>query len=200
MTELLTIALGLFAIVNPFGAIPIFVSLTHSGTDQWRRQQAFWGSITMGLILITFFLLGNYILNFFGISISGIRVAGGLIVVKAGYDLYNANSNTSQSSNNGNSDIAFSPLALPILSGPGSIAFVIGLSAIPGGIVYFNAILSILLLSIITFLILFVSPKLLKILGEKGMEKLSKLSGFITMAIGIQMILTGLKVFFENGV
>ena len=152
----------------------------------------------MGIILILFFLLGNYILNFFGISISGIRVAGGLIVIKAGYELYNRFISNDMPANI-EGDIAFSPLAMPILSGPGSIAFVIGLSAQQGGMIYLNTIVSILFIVVITFVILLLSPKLMRVLGTKGMEKLSKISGFITMAIGTQMVLTGLKAFFENG-
>lgn len=199
MTELLTIVLGLFAIVNPFGAIPVFVSLTQNGTYSWRKNQAFWGSMSMGIILIVFFLLGNYILNFFGISISGIRVAGGLIVLKAGYDLYNRVVDNNLESETIEGDIAFSPLAMPILSGPGSIAFVIGLSAKNGSYIYLNSLLSIACITLITFIILLLSPKLMKVLGKKGMEKLSKISGFITMAIGTQMVLTGLKSFFQVG-
>lgn len=199
MTELLTIVLGLFAMVNPFGAIPVFVALTHNGTYSWRKNQAFWGSMSMGIILVLFFLLGNYILNFFGISISGIRVAGGLIVIKAGYELYNRIITTKVDSSVREGDIAFSPLAMPILSGPGSIAFVIGLSAQEGGLIYVNAIASIVFITIITFIILVLSPKLMRVLGTKGMDKLSKISGFITMAIGTQMVLTGIRSFFENG-
>lgn len=197
MTSLLTIVVGLFAIVNPFGAVPVFVSLTQNDSDSWKRNQAMKGSIGMVAILIVFFILGTHLLNFFGISLSGIRVAGGIIILKYGYDLYSTVKNPRDIDMSlKDQDISFSPLAMPMLSGPGSIAFVIGLAAQGGKMNFLLSVIGIIAVGLITFLLLAVSPKILKYMGESGMEKVSKIAGFLTMAVGVQMILSGLKDFF----
>ena len=114
MTHLLTIVFGLFAIVNPIGAIPVFVSLTEKDTNKWKRTQALRGAIGMVMILMAFFLAGTYILSFFGISLNGIQIAGGLIILKSGYDLFSATKEkkgAKKTQSNGD-DISFSPLAI----------------------------------------------------------------------------------------
>lgn len=196
MTSLLTIVVGLFAIVNPFGAVPVFVSLTKNDSNSWKRSQAMKGSIGMVIILIIFYILGTHLLNFFGISLSGIRVAGGIIILKYGYDLFNSVKKEEVSTSLKNKDISFSPLAMPMLSGPGSIAFVIGLAAQEGRIHFFLSIIGIIGVGILTFVLLAISPKIVKYLGSEGMDKVSKISGFLTMSVGVQMILSGLKDFF----
>lgn len=195
---ILTIIFGLFAIVNPFAAMPVFVSLTQRDDRSWRRLMALRASITMFAILAIFFFIGSYLLHFFGISIQGIKVAGGLIILKAGYDLYNQHGKSEISlSSNPKKDISFSPIAMPLLSGPGSIAFVIGLSSDMDNFTnYIIAIVSIIVVSVATFLILASSRLIIKVIGESGLEKMSRIAGFITMAVGIQMILTGVKDFF----
>ncbi len=197
--HLVTIFLGLFAIVNPFGAMPMFISLTANSERSWQKSQALRGSLTMLLILVVFYFAGTYILNFFGISLSGIRVAGGLIIIKAGYDLFNRESSEdiAVNLNSSGKDISFSPLAMPMLSGPGSIAFVIGLSAQSIEVSqYFFVVASILAVALITFVILSVSHFFVRVLGTTGMDRISRIAGFVTMAIGVQMVLAGVKAFF----
>jgi len=196
MTSLLTIVVGLFAIVNPFGAVPVFVSLTQNDSNSWKRNQAMKGSIGMVAILTVFLIIGTHLLNFFGISLSGIRVAGGIIILKYGYELYSTIKKHEIDLNLKDQDISFSPLAMPMLSGPGAIAFVIGLAAQEGKMNFLLSLLGIISVGLLTFLLLAISPKLVKFMGKSGMEKISKLAGFLTMAVGIQMILSGLKDFF----
>ncbi len=207
MTQLFTIIIGLFAVVNPIGAVPVFVSLTQKDTKSWKRNQALKGAIGMVSILVAFFLAGTYILNFFGISLNGIQVAGGLIILQSGYTMFKSRkeeenkvkfpSKKGLPERSSGNDISFSPLAMPILSGPGSIAFVIGLASSHQLWDYAFGITGILCVGLITFLVLLLSPSLVKIMGEKGMDKVSKITGFITMAVGVQMVLNALQQFFS---
>ncbi len=198
-TQLMTILFGLFAIVNPFGAMPVFVSLTHEDPANWKKAQALRGCIVMVVILMVFYLAGVYILDFFGLSIDGIRVVGGIIVMKAGYELFHSkNERQADVMASGKRDISFSPLAMPLLSGPGAMAFMLSISAEPNGNwTFIWAIISVLFVAVATYFILILSPKLLRYLGKDGMEKIAKMAGFITMAVGTQMILAGLKAHFQ---
>lgn len=201
MNNLLTVALGLFAIVNPFGAIPVFVSMTKNDSYAWKRTQALRGSLGMMVILTIFLLLGSYILNFFSISISGIRIAGGLIIAKYGYDLYSKNSDDEPELDASvQGDISFSPLAMPMLSGPGSISFVIGVAAQGGLSSIVTGVGGIAVVGVLTFLLLASAPLLVRYMGKGLMEKISKVAGFITMAVGVQMVLSGLSEFYLPGV
>ncbi len=200
--------LALFSIVNPLGAMPVFVTLTSEGSKDYRRLMAIRASIFTALILITFFAGGTYIMNFFGISLEAMRIAGGLIIIKAGYDLLNTRYEKStgmkkkvKADAKERHDISFSPLAMPMLSGPGAIALVIGIGGpLQGFWEYTSVVLSILLLSLVCFFILIISPSLVERLGKSGIAALSKMMGFITLCIGIQYIANGagpllLKIF-----
>src|SRR5690606_27043254 len=83
---------ALFSVVNPLGAMPVFLALTSNDSPGWRRVQLRKAAIYLACILIVFFLIGTYILNFFGISIEGLRIAGGIIISKSGFDLLRSKS------------------------------------------------------------------------------------------------------------
>ena len=151
-------------------------------------------------ILLTFFLAGNVILSFFGISLNALRIAGGLIILHSGYGLLNGQSSGSRSINKAvkeeaqaKDDISFTPLAMPLLSGPGSISLLIGLFAenndwIRRGVV----VLTIIAMGLVVFLILRSAPYLFRVLGVSGLKALSRIMGFLVMSIGIQYIIAGL--------
>src|SRR5690554_5617801 len=122
--------IGILPIANPFSTAVVFLSLTEGFSEERRRQQAFMACLYMAVILITFLLLGSLIMNFFGISIPGLRIAGGLIVARIGFGMLNAKSENGLSEEQREEaewmdDVAFTPLAMPMLSGPGSIAITI---------------------------------------------------------------------------
>jgi len=190
---------ALFSVVNPLGAIPIFLSLTHDNSNKERNQQALKACVYAACILIAFLLSGTYILNFFGITIEGMKIAGGFIIMRTGYNLLSATYRRGKAINERveeeaveKEDISFSPLAMPMLSGPGSISLLISMGMETNTWVHYGyIIISILLLAGATYVILRSSPLLFKLLGQGGISAMSRIMGFIVMTIGIQFIING---------
>lgn len=181
--------------------MPVFLALTSNDTPAWRRIQLRKAAIYLACILIVFFLVGTYILNFFGITIEGLRIAGGIIITKSGLDLLRSKSNYSKGraitkrvkeEALHKNDISFSPLAMPMLSGPGSISLLISLALEITAFWEYAAIIgAIIAIAATSYLILLVSPRLVRFLGESGISSLSRMMGFIVLAIGIQFIANG---------
>lgn len=194
---------SLFSVVNPLAAMPLFLSLTDRFDERERVQTANRAAIYMFGILITFLLIGTFILSFFGISLAGIRIAGGLIIMRAAYSMLNPEksgrklTDEDQAAAMEKDDISFSPLALPLLSGPGSIAVVIGFATQADGIPdYLINAVSIFLVVIFTYGILRLAPFLGKYIGPAGLNVLTRLMGFIALAISVQFILSGISRYF----
>ncbi len=183
--------------------MPVFLSLTERNTDAERISVAKKSSFYMFLVLIIFLLAGTYIMSFFGISLSGIRIAGGLIILRAAYAMLNPGvsekkiSDEAQQAAKEKEDISFSPMAMPMLSGPGSIAVVIGLASQAEGIMDLLIMsVAIILVAFISFGVLRLAPFSAKYIGPTGMNAITRMMGFIAMAIGVQFILNGISKFF----
>lgn len=194
---------SLFSVVNPLAAMPLFLSLTERFDERERIQTAKRASIYMFGVLIVFLLLGTYILNFFGISLAGIRIAGGLIIMRAAYSMLNPEKGGKKLTDEDEAaalekeDISFSPLALPLLSGPGSIAVVIGFATQAEGVSHFvvNGI-SIFMVVVSTYILLRLAPISAKYIGPTGLNVMTRLMGFIALAISVQFILSGISRYF----
>ena len=187
---------ALFSVLNPLGAIPIFVGLTQDSTKQERSRISLWTAINVIIILIISFFIGEYMLKFFGISIDALRIAGGIVIMNSGFSLLSGGfsknrgvnkevQNDAQSRN----DIALSPLAIPMLAGPGSISLMIATyqdySAPVDRVLVCLAVVAI---GLSIFLILRSADYLSKALGASGIVAISRIMGFIVLAIGIQYI------------
>lgn len=190
---------ALFSVVNPVGAVPVFLALTSDQTQPERAKLARITSLWFVLILLAFFMAGTLILDFFGLSLNALRIAGGLIIVHSGYGLLNGTATERRVSPEAEAeaqerqDIAFTPLAMPLLSGPGSISLLIGLYASnPEFIARWVVAGAVLLMGVVVFLILRSAPFLNRLLGVAGLQALSRIMGFLVMSIGIQYIITGL--------
>ncbi|HEX9651219.1 MAG TPA: MarC family protein [Cyclobacteriaceae bacterium] len=193
---------ALFSVVNPIGATPVFISLTQENSKKEIKDIALRTAIYMVLILVIFFLAGKFILDFFGILVEHIRIAGGIMIVISGMRLLRQDSEKGKIISKEvrlegmeKDDISFTPMAMPLLSGPGSIALLIGMFDSLKGPAYWESgfiILAIILVSALTFIILLFSRTLNKFLGKGGMAALSRLMGFIVLSIGIGMIMNGL--------
>lgn len=195
----LAVLASLFSVVNPIGAIPVFLALTPTDTKAERKATAFKTSVYFALLLIAFFLAGTVILTFFGISLSAMRIAGGLVILASGYGLLYGKMADSRAVSKRvkneaieKADISFSPMAMPMLSGPGSISLLIGYfdeyAAIEQRFIVIGVIVS---LAMIIYVILLSSPALFKLLGLSGLQALTRIMGFIVMAIGVQYIILG---------
>ena len=195
----LIILASLFSVVNPLGAIPVFLALTPGDTQAERRSTAMRTSIYFALLLTAFFLAGTVILTFFGISLSAMRIAGGLVILASGYGLLYGKMADSRAVNKKvkdeaieKDDISFSPMAMPMLSGPGSISLLIGYyDEYPELLQRATVIAVIFTLAAVIYVILISSPALFRILGFSGLQALTRIMGFIVMAIGVQYIIMG---------
>ncbi len=191
----------LFAICNPLGNAAIFLSITSGEKTELRQQQALMGCVYMLAILLTFFLFGQALMQFFGLSLPGIRIAGSLVIVKIGFNLLTPREHAERTHNAdeheeavAKPDISFSPLAMPLLAGPGSIASVIGLTALvphPAAWDYAQFVGGIVAVVLVCWIILANSERLLGVLGVNGANALTKIMGFILLCIGVQMGIDG---------
>ena len=191
---------ALFSVLNPIGTVPIFVGLTQDDSKQERSRISLWTSINVFLILIISFFLGKYVLLFFGISIDSLRIAGGLIIVGSGFSLLSGKFNKKRGINKKieneaqkRNDIALTPLAMPMLAGPGSISLLIAFYQEHNSTnELIIASLAIVAIAIAIFIILRSAHYLAQILGASGIVAISRIVGFIVVAIGIQYIVSAL--------
>lgn len=186
--------------------MPLFITMTAGDEVSDRNQTAFNASLYFAIILIISFFLGTYILNFFGISLSAMRIAGGLIILGSGYALLQGDHARNravdkkvQSEAVEKDDVSLTPLAIPILAGPGSISLLIGsASEMNVTMDYVVVVLAIVAVGLATYLILRLSPLLVAKLGQAGMNSLSRIIGFIVMSVGIQFIINGVSAVLEQ--
>jgi MarC family membrane protein len=191
---------ALFSVLNPIGTVPIFVGLTQGDSKQECSRISLWTSINVFLILIISFFVGKYVLSFFGISIDSLRIAGGLIIVSSGFSLLSGKFNKKRGINKKietdaqkRNDIALTPLAIPMLAGPGSISLLIAFYQEHNSTnELIIATLAILAIAIAIFIILRSAHYLAQILGASGIVAISRIVGFIVVAIGIQYIVSAL--------
>lgn len=191
---------ALFSVLNPIGTVPIFVGLTQGDSKQECSRISLWTSINVFLILIISFFIGKYVLSFFGISIDSLRIAGGIIIVSSGFSLLSGKFNKKRGINKKieneaqkRNDIALTPLAMPMLAGPGSISLLIAFYQEHNSTnELVVATLAILAIAVAIFVILRSAHYLAQILGASGIVAISRIVGFIVVAIGIQYIVSAL--------
>lgn len=205
MEILLATFTTLFSVVNPFGAMPVFLTLTEEDTPQERRQIGLRACLYMVAVLTVSFFAGQYVLNFFGINIHHLRIAGGILLMRSAFDLLTPGGNRDRVSpavleeSMHKNDISFTPLAMPMLSGPGSIAVCISLFT--ERLSYFDMALIFLgfvLVAFAAYVILMSSLRLTRFLGRPGMAALARIMGFITLAIGVNFMATAIKALFQE--
>lgn len=197
--ELFLILLGaLFSVLNPIGTVPIFVSLTQDYSKKERSYLSLRTAINVCIILLISFFVGQYVLTFFGITISALRIAGGIIIASSGFALLNGNFSKNRGINkkveediSTRNAIALTPLAMPMLAGPGSISLLIAFYQEHNSTteIIFSS-LSIIVVSFLIFIILRSAHYLAKILGASGIVAVSRIIGFLTISIGIQYIIS----------
>jgi multiple antibiotic resistance protein len=207
MTSLFIAVLAkLFSIVNPFGAVPMYLTMTAHYSDGERKKLVRNTSMYFVAILLAFFWGGAYILSFFGLSINALRIAGGLVILNSGFSLLNdqfaqsrAMSDAVQKEAMEKPDISFSPLAMPMLSGPGSISLLIGIYAEQETIAQKLLISTVIMLNgVIVYVVLLLAPFFYRFLGVSGLKAGSRIMSFITMAIGVQFIIGGIVALVKS--
>jgi multiple antibiotic resistance protein len=191
---------SLFSIVDPPGAIPVYVALTSDRTKAERNLIALKTSFYFLLILVSFFLAGNYILGFFGISINALRIAGGMALLLNGFGLMMGNfaqrrgyEEDSKQTPADSTDISFSPMAMPLLSGPGSISYLITqFNQHPAWSERSMIVAAIIAMGAMVWGCLRVAPFLFKLFGAGGLNAIARIMGFLVIAIGVQLIVDGM--------
>jgi multiple antibiotic resistance protein len=200
--ELIATTLGTFVsllpIANPFSTAVVFLALTQHMSDARAQQQAKMACVYMAAVLLVSLFAGAVIMAFFGISIPALRIAGGLIVARIGFGMLNPEpeedlGEAEHEDARRMTDLAFTPLAMPMLSGPGSIAVTIGMAtgatslldhlAIAGGIV---------LVAYASWFVLGHSRAVVTKLGPTGVTALVRIMGFLLVCVGVQFIGLGL--------
>jgi len=188
---------AMFPIINPLGHAPMFYVMTINDTIDERRKIARWTSLYVFLILIVSLLTGRYVLHFFGVTINDIRIGGGLLVAVAAWSMLgNVNSITDseQVAAMEKADITLTPLATPILAGPGAMSLAIGLSSYGNSpIQYTGYIVGFAALSFIMVACFYSSDYLAKYLSDNALGAINRILGFFILAIGIDLMITGLK-------
>jgi len=196
---------ALFSVTNPLGSVPVFLALTQDDSRLSKNRTALWTSINVFIILVVSFFIGKYILEFLGISIDVLRIAGGIIICTSGFGLlsgtFSKRRGVSKKVTNDaqqRSDIALTPLAIPMMAGPGSMSLLIAMyqdySLLKDQFIIIGAVFS---LTIVTFLILRSAGYISKLLGASGIVAISRIIGFLVLAIGIQYIINSLVVIFK---
>ena len=197
----------LLAIINPLEAIPVFIKLLE-GKDPEAHRRVARKSCFYALLLMCFFLLfGTLLLRVFEVSLSMVRIVGGIILTRIGFQLFAPTTSSMVSLNgDGSSDaesVAFVPLAMPIMFGPGGIATLIGMAATMhlslGGLeIYLISFLAILATMVVTFLSLVYAGVILTKIGPKGIDAATRITGFFVSAMGMGLFFNGIVEFLQS--
>lgn len=202
-SEHIKFIISLFAIVNPIGAIPIYISLTDEYRAEDRARIVRITPVAVVAILLVTLISGEFILRFFGISVDSFRVGGGILLLLMSISMLQARtSRTAHTSDEAEETadretIAVVPLAIPLLSGPGAISTVIVYAYKAKGIsAYLITSAGILLIGLAIYLSLLAAPYIAKKLGRTGINIITRIMGLILAAIAVEFITTGLKNIF----
>jgi multiple antibiotic resistance protein len=190
-----TTFLSVLPVLNPLEAIPVFVALTNGQPRDYRLRMAKETAIYVLAIMVVSLLAGRAVLAFFGVAVGHLQVAGGLIVAKTAWEMSTGSVSAPQSDRQGAGtppDIAFSPMALPVLSGPGVIALLIATATHSDRLLdYVGAIGALVLLAVVTYISLRLSGRVSRWLGEKGIDAMTRVMGFIVLAIAVSFVASG---------
>ncbi len=187
--------LALFPVANPIGAIPAFYGMTASDSRPYRMRQAQKTAINVIGVLATFFVGGRFVLSLFGLSLDVLRIAGGLVVAHAAWEMVTARQRMNAAEHQDakdKEDVSFTPMALPLIAGPGSIGVVIGLAANANQWSnYAGGLIGIGLFGAVLYFCLALGEPLIGKLGPTGLGALNRVFGFFILAIGVQLIAQG---------
>ncbi|CAG9295353.1 multiple antibiotic resistance protein [Celerinatantimonas diazotrophica] len=194
-TMAITVFMGFFAMMNPIANTAVFIGMTANQNQQQRKKTTIKALVTAFVIITAFCLLGKGIFEVFGITLPALRLSGGILVFIVGYQMLHGSASKlhSHSTNtpDADKDIAISPLALPILAGPGTIATAMNYSASGQMLHIVITIVAFALLCLITFVCFLYGAKLIEKLGEAGVSITTRLMGLILTIIGAQMFIQG---------
>ena len=187
-----------FTLTNPLGTMPVFLTMTNGMSDDERKTIVRRATIVSFITLMVFTFSGQFLFKFFGISTNGFRIAGGIIIFTIGFDMLQARYSKAKLKDEEVktyvNDISITPLALPMLCGPGAIANGIMLMEEANTLIKKILLVSVIAsVYFITFLILRASTRLNKYMGETGNNVMMRLMGLILMVIAVECFVSGFK-------
>ena len=191
---------SLFAIVDPFAAIPTFLAITSNESTARRKHIAKTACIVCAGVMATFALLGSAVFRLFGITLTAFQIAGGLVLMLSALDMLRAQKSSLKETPEelaegiGKNDVAITPLAVPLLAGPGAITTSIVLAARASTLAQ-KAVLIVLIgvVSAVSYLTLVIAAENAKNLSPTLLNIITRLMGLFLAAIGVQFILTAIK-------
>ncbi|SIS69734.1 multiple antibiotic resistance protein [Zobellia uliginosa] len=198
MTFSITVFTGFFAIMNPLSNIPVFLSLAGGADRTTQRNISKKATLTAFIIVTLFLVLGKFIFLLFGITIPAFKITGGILIFVVGFDmLQSKKSNVKHlKETHIDEDIAISPLAIPILAGPGTIVTGMNFVSNAGYLKIIMVIVIFGLLCWMTYISFMLSELFIKKIGHNVISVIGKIMGLIIAIIGTDMIIQGIKISF----
>jgi multiple antibiotic resistance protein len=189
--------IALLPVINPIASTPVLLTITEGDSEEQRNRQIKMGCVYMVMILVSCLFGGSLIMRFFGISIPGIRIAGGILVCGIAISMAatpreDSNESRRREEARAKPDISLTPLAMPMLSGPGSIAVTMGFTSLADHPLDYAAIIvGIIVVAMISYFTLRLSSQMVRMVGANGINALNKFMGFLLLCIGVQFVVNG---------
>lgn len=198
LTFIITVFMGFFAIMNPISNLTVFLNFTDGADKETKRRINKKAMITAFIVVTIFMILGEIIFNLFGITIPAFKITGGILVFVIGFDMISSKRSAVKRLKkvHVDEDIAISPLAIPLLAGPGTI--VTGMNFISQNAKLYSILVVFIfgLVCLLNYVVINMSGFLIKRLGHNVIAVIGKLMGLIIAIIGTDMIISGLKLSF----
>lgn len=204
----ISLFLTLLAIINPLEAIPVFLNVLSDKTEDVKRRVARKACLYALALMLFFLVFGTALLEVFGVSLSMVKIVGGIILTRIGFELFAPSKSGSIVPRGGSTtadgmDVAFVPMAMPIMFGPGGIATLIGMAstmhASDGGVEnWIASVLAIVLTMWVTYLSLAYATPILNKIGPKGIDAATRITGFFVSAMGMGLMLNGVVEFLRT--
>lgn len=208
MNEIISFALLCFTsfitLVNPLGLMPVFMGMTSDLSNEQRATVARKALVVAFIAMVFFAFSGQFIFDFFGISINGLRIVGGFIFFNMGYEMLQAKLSKvkvtqSEVEHADEEDISVTPLAIPMICGPGVITNSIVLMQGASEVEFKATLIGVMFVTcVLTFIVLLSSGKILRILGSTGNKVLMRLMGLIIMVIAVEFFASGLRPILQD--
>ena len=196
-----TVFMAFFAIMNPVANAPLFLALTDGLNNATKRSIATHAVLLAFIIVAVFAVAGREIFSVFGITLPAFRIAGGLLIALVGYHMLQGEQSSVHSPAKGDSEksrdaalgIAISPLALPVLAGPGTIATAMNFAAQSSYHEVMRVLIAFGIMCVITWVTFIVGESITRFLGQNAIKVITRLMGLILAVIGIQMLIIGIQ-------
>ena len=191
---------SLFTLVNPIGLSPVYLSLVEQFDEKERKQIALRGAVTAFIILIAFLLLGQIIFSIYGITVSAFKIAGGILFFRIGIQMLEARVSRTRSTPSEETEaeskegIAYTPIGIPLIAGPGAISSVMILSSEASHLEYKLVLIGVIFLVLtLTFFIFQTADFLTHRFGTTGLRIIQRIMGLILMVIAVQFVIDGIE-------